>query len=220
MGRKEDEKVMAYIRYPSREAKRNYFPVPNCVMELKLPWKKLAVYLYLIHRYRYQYRTGFDYPRMLSESFGISKQTAKKHLDYLFDEGLIRTTGPMIFPKHYIGKYEDWPANFFPLPKEIFNLGLSMGEVVLYSYLMYREDRKSFSCLVSRSRLWEVMGMSTNTAAKYIRLLEEKRFIETEHTTCKRQNGEPLNGQLRFRILPIEGAKIRLSELQMEQNTV
>ncbi len=72
MGGKEDEKVMAYIRYPSREAKRNYFPVPNCVMELKLPWKKLAVYLYLIHRYRYQYRTGFDYPRMLSESFGIS----------------------------------------------------------------------------------------------------------------------------------------------------
>lgn len=185
-------------------------------MELHLPWKKLAVYLYLVHRYRYQYKTDFDYPRMLSESFGISKQTAKKHLDYLFEEGLIHTVGPMIFPAHCVQHWDEWPENFFPLPKELFNLGLSMGEVALYSYLMYREKRKTFDCLVSRNRIREVMGMSTNTVAKCVRSLEEKKFIETERTTCRRRNGDPLNGQLRFRILPIEGAKQKLGEMQLQ----
>ncbi len=34
--------------------------------------------------------------------------------------------------------------DYFPLPNEIFCLGLSYGEIAVYSYLLYREDRISF----------------------------------------------------------------------------
>lgn len=177
---------MSYIRYPTRVAKKNYFPVPNQVMQLQLPWKELAVYLYLIHGYHYQYQTDFDYPRMVREVFGMSERTARKLLNTLFAKGLYRMVGPMIFPKHCFEKWEQWPEKFFPLPKELFALELSTGEIVLYAYLLYRENRDTFDCLVSRSRLQEVMGMSSNTVAKCVRLLEEKML---QFTWCM-ENGK------------------------------
>ena len=47
-------------------------------------------------------------------------------------------------------KYNRYPKrdavkNYFPLPNEIFSLGLSGGEILVYTYLMYREDREPFS---------------------------------------------------------------------------
>lgn len=206
---------MSYIQYPTREARKNYFPIPNQVMQLQLPWKELAVYLYLIHRYRYQYKTDFNYPRMVSEVFGISEKTARKLLNSLYVKGLFNMVGPMIFPKYRFEEWDQWPEKFFPLPKELFVLGLSTGEIALYAYLLCREKRDTFDCLVSRNQLQEVMGMSSNTVAKCVRSLEEKKFIETERTTYRRRNGEPMNGPLRFRILPIEGAKTKLCEMQM-----
>ena len=42
---------------------------------------------------------------------------------------------------------------FFPLPDEIFSLGLSFGALAVYSYLLYCEDRKSeFFDNTARSR--------------------------------------------------------------------
>jgi len=32
--------------------------------------------------------------------------------------------------------------DYFPLPNEIFYLDLSYGEIAVYSYLLYRENRK------------------------------------------------------------------------------
>ena len=48
-------------------------------------------------------------------------------------------------------KYKHYPKrdaikNYFPLPNEIFCLGLSTGEIAVYAYLMYCEDRKTFQC--------------------------------------------------------------------------
>lgn len=36
--------------------------------------------------------------------------------------------------------------NYFPLPNEIFLLGLTPGELAVYSYLMRCEDRKTHQC--------------------------------------------------------------------------
>lgn len=36
--------------------------------------------------------------------------------------------------------------NYFPLPNEIFMLGLTPGELAVYSYLMRCEDRKTHQC--------------------------------------------------------------------------
>ena len=48
-------------------------------------------------------------------------------------------------------KYNRYPKrdpikNYFPLPNEVFSLGLDTGEIAVYSYLMYLEDRKSHQC--------------------------------------------------------------------------
>ena len=39
--------------------------------------------------------------------------------------------------------------NYFPLPNVIFSLGLSPGEIAVYSYLLYCEDRKTYQCKYS-----------------------------------------------------------------------
>ena len=37
-------------------------------------------------------------------------------------------------------------GNFFPVPNEILQLGLCSGEILVYTYLMYCEDRTTFQC--------------------------------------------------------------------------
>ena len=37
-------------------------------------------------------------------------------------------------------------ANYFPLPNEIFMLGLESDEIAVYSYLLFREDRNDLDC--------------------------------------------------------------------------
>ena len=37
--------------------------------------------------------------------------------------------------------------NYFPLPNEIFSLGLSFGEIAVYAYLMHCKDRKNLPVL-------------------------------------------------------------------------
>lgn len=39
--------------------------------------------------------------------------------------------------------------NYFPLPNAIFSLNLSPGEIAVYSYLLYCEDRKTYQCYPS-----------------------------------------------------------------------
>ena len=46
--------------------------------------------------------------------------------------------------KYYTSR--DPIKNYFPLPKEVFALGLSPGALAVYSYLMYIEDRTTYQC--------------------------------------------------------------------------
>lgn len=39
--------------------------------------------------------------------------------------------------------------NYFPLPNEIYDLGLSRGAISVYSFLLRQEDRKTYQCLLS-----------------------------------------------------------------------
>lgn len=60
-------------------------------------------------------------------------------------------------------KYNRYPKrdavkNYFPLPNEIFSLELSGGEILVYTYLMYREDRKTFQCHPSYKTIGEAVG--------------------------------------------------------------
>ena len=50
--------------------------------------------------------------------------------------------------------------NYFPLPNVIFSLGLSPGEIAVYSYLLYCEDRKTYQCHPSYKTIGQAVGMS------------------------------------------------------------
>ena len=44
---------------------------------------------------------------------------------------------------------QHWPKrdpikNYFPIPNEIFSLGLSAGAIAVYGFLLHREDRKTY----------------------------------------------------------------------------
>ena len=96
--------------------------------------------------------------------------------------------------------------NFFPLPNVIFSLGLSTGELAVYAYLIYCEDRKSHQCWPSYKTIGRAVGMSENTVRKYVRELEYKTLILTEPTKYESESGQVRNGNLIFTILPIQGA--------------
>ena len=96
--------------------------------------------------------------------------------------------------------------NYFPLPNVIFSLGLSPGEIAVYSYLLYCEDRKTYQCHPSYKTIGRAVGMSTNTVQKYITALGERGFISIEPTSVITKSGQKRNGTLRYTIRPIQEA--------------
>ena len=79
---------------------------------------------------------------------------------------------------------------FFPLPNAIFSLGLSAGELAVYAYLMYCEDRKPHQCRPSYKTIGRVVGISENTVRKYVREPEDKTLILTEPTKYESASGQ------------------------------
>ena len=96
--------------------------------------------------------------------------------------------------------------NYFPLPNEIFSLGLYSGEISVYAYLMYLEDRKTFKCHPSYKTIGRALKMSRNTVRKYVKSLEEKRLISTEPSSVTLKSGKKQNGNLIYTVLPIQEA--------------
>ena len=83
---------------------------------------------------------------------------------------------------------QHWPKrdpikNYFPLPNEIFSLGLSAGAIAVYGFLLHREDRRTYQCVASYRTIGEAVGMSVNTVRKYVTELEDRGLIRTERTT-------------------------------------
>ena len=108
-------------------------------------------------------------------------------------------------------KFNRWPKrdpikNYFPVPNEIYHLGLEAGEIAIYGYLLSIEDRKTYQCYPSYKTIGKAVKMSPNTVRKYVAMLEEKELISTEATMIRRKDGRPMNGSLLYTIRPIQGA--------------
>ena len=97
--------------------------------------------------------------------------------------------------------------NYFPMPNEIFCLGLSSGEIAVYSYLMSCEDRETYQCYPSYNTIGNALKMSKKTVMKYVKSLEDKCLITTEHTTVTLKSGQKQNGNLRYTIRLIKEAR-------------
>lgn len=117
----------------------------------------------------------------------------------------------------FYGKKPNVADKFFPVPNMIFNLGLDGGEILVYLYLMYCEDRKTFQCYPGYKTIGSAVGMSVNTVRKYVQSLEKKRLITTEWTMVRTKSGKAHNGTLKYTIRPIQEAIDYYEEIQMKR---
>ena len=105
----------------------------------------------------------------------------------------------------------------FIVPNSVFQMDLTGGEIIVYSYLLYCEDRKTFTCYPSYETIGGAVGMSKNTVRKYVRMLEQKGLIETSPTTVVTKKGEVHNGSLKYHIRPIVEAEEGFDRRQMKR---
>ncbi len=96
--------------------------------------------------------------------------------------------------------------NYFPMPNEIFHLGLNAGEIALYAFLLKCEDRKTFKCYPSYRTIGRALNISKNTVKKYVDNLCAKRLIDIAYTDIYTKDGKKLNGNLMYTIRPIQEA--------------
>ena len=117
---------------------------------------------------------------------------------------------------------QNWPKrdpikNYFPLPNEIYQLGLSPRAITVYGYLLSIEDRQTYEAYASYNTIGNATRMSANTVSKYVAELEERQLIRTEHTTITTQDGRRRNGCLRYHILPIQLSIDQFCEKQLDR---
>ena len=73
-------------------------------------------------------------------------------------------------------------SNAFIVPNKVFILGLHPTAFMLYFYLLYREDRKTYTCFPSYRNISQALGVTKKTVSKYVGELVDKGLIETRHT--------------------------------------
>ena len=108
-------------------------------------------------------------------------------------------------------------THFFSLPNEIFLLGLGHGELAVYCYLKYLENRKTHQCWPSYRTIGQAVRMSENTVRKYTLCLEERGLISTEPTEITTRAGQKRNGNLLYTLRPIQEVIDEHYDRQLEQ---
>lgn len=108
-------------------------------------------------------------------------------------------------------------GNYFSLPNEVFLLGLSPGELAVYSFLRRCEDRKTHQCWPSYRTIGQAVRMSENTVRKYTLCLEERGLISTEPTEITTRTGQKLNGNLLYTLRPIQEVIDEHYDRQLDQ---
>ncbi|MGN0247197.1 MAG: helix-turn-helix domain-containing protein [Lachnospiraceae bacterium] len=120
--------------------------------------------------------------------------------------------------KHLNYNFRNTTKHYFTLPNEIFCLGLSSGEIAVYSYLLRCENRKTYQCYPSYRTIGKALKMSQNTVRKYVQSLEDKHLISTERTEVITEDGRKRNGTLLYTIRPIREAIDYFHSEQLRRN--
>jgi len=119
-------------------------------------------------------------------------------------------------------RYHPYPKrdpvkNFFPMPNEVYHIGLSYGAIAVYGYLLRIEDRKTYQSYAGYKTIGKAVKMSANTVHKYVAELEDRQLIRTEPTSVITRDGRKRNGTLRYYIRPIQEAVDRYNEQQLRR---
>ena len=197
-------------RLPS-DPRLYYFAVPNEIFRNGITACEFSILAYLFCRQMKKLPpTNLMTVKM---NLSVSRNTIKKYVRILENRGLVSLQRDKRFLRGSVSLRDTIMlteqlklrvGHFFPMPCSVFGLDLSVGELAVYGYLLYREDRESFECWPSYRTIGAALCMSRNTVMKYVHLLEEKEFIVTEPSQVKRSDGFKWNGNLKFHIRPIQ----------------
>ncbi len=91
--------------------------------------------------------------------------------------------------------------NCFPVPNELLNFDLPGGSIAVYIFLLRHADRRTGQCHPSTATIAKNLHYCRNTVASYVRLLEERGLIITEHTKIITKNGIKKNGNLLYTLV-------------------
>ena len=91
--------------------------------------------------------------------------------------------------------------NCFPVPNELLDFDLHGGSIAVYIFLLRHADRRTGQCHPSTATIAKNLHYCRNTVASYVRLLEERGLIITEHTKIITKNGIKKNGNLLYTLV-------------------
>ncbi len=201
MGKRRRRKIPVCLMKGDR-VPRNYFIIPNAIFEKDLSMEALVTLMYLLlHREAEVPMEG------LCQVLDRTEQRVEKYLRQLQEKGIAYPYQSLKVDRRY-----------FMLPRVIFDLGLSVGALATYAYLMKCEDRETYQCWPSHTTIGENIGRSRGSVIGYVRELVEKQLIYTEPTQVRGKNGMLRNGNLRYTIRNIEDAKQYNFEQQVLEN--
>ena len=207
----------------------NEFCLPHEVFELGLGHAPLLVYLYLIYHESPKHGADKMSCAVIGKTVGLCEKTVRTHLRTLTDAGFIsmephgQTFSYSLCPiqakvrerrdetsrRSWISTKRTWLTGevfdaVFPVPNEVFQLGLQPGELLVYIYLHYQKGVRSGQCWPSYATIGAAVGMSRKTVQKHIGSLINKGLIQAEETMIRRKDGRRCNGSLLYTVRPIE----------------
>ena len=103
--------------------------------------------------------------------------------------------------------------NCFPVPNELLDFDLPGGSIAVYIFLLRHADRRTGQCHPSTATMAKNLHYCRNTVASYVRLLEERGLIITEHTKIITKNGIKKNGNLLYNFGVILNYLFRVDKL-------
>lgn len=209
----------------------NCFSLPSEVFDLCLERGPLLVYVYLVyHKHLHRNANDLSYAA-ISKAVGLCGKTVRQHLRTLASQSLIRLDtgrGYLSYelcsiwdkvPKCYgaeqlsaresmVRAKQEWITGemfraVFPLPNEMFQLGLKSDELLVYIYLQYQKGTVSGQCYPSYATIGVAVGMTRKTVQKHVWSLVDKGLIQTESTSVHRKDGRTYNGNLLYTVTPI-----------------
>ena len=72
----------------------------------------------------------------------------------------------------------DPDQNCFPLPREVFELGLEQGALLVYVYLVYHKSLKHNSNVLSCAVIGKAVGLYEKTVRRHLRTLSNAGLIQ------------------------------------------
>lgn len=207
----------------------NEFYLPHEAFKLGLGHGPLLVYLYLIYRKSLKHGADKMSCAVIGKAVGWCEKTVRTYLRTLADAGFIsmephgQTFSYSLCPiqgkvcerrsvtprSRWISTKRPWLTGevfdaVFPVPVEVFQLGLQPGELLVYIYLHYQKGVRSGQCWPSYATIGAAVGMSRKTVQKHIGSLINKGLIQAEETMIRRKDGRRCNGSLLYTVKPIQ----------------